>query len=198
MYNSPKPFDAMITAVICIVLIALGYKAPARVLTALNIGALIFAIITAIILWTLILEAANRRVDVITDWMKEFSKLDEEARAAVAFQFPTIRYHMKRGKVREMFEDTQVPIEIFRLFLKTSNNRYISPRRDWTTEERPAWAWDEIKNWLEEKDYIIADSAAGSHSWLWSGEAYRHLTAYWMSGRHLQDMSATNVYAYEE
>ena len=198
MYYNPKPLDAMITAVVCIVLIAMGYKAPARVLTALNIGALIFAIITAIILWVLILEAANRRVDVITEWMKQFSRLDEEARAAVAFQFPTVRYRMRRGHVREMFEDTNVTIEQFRLFLQTSNGKYISPERDWNSKEKPRDVWTEIKDWLEGMDYIISDSAAGSHSWLWKGNAYNHLMAYWMSGRNLKDLSASNVYAYEE
>lgn len=198
MYYIPKLHHAMFTACVCILLIAVGAKAQGRVLTALNIGALVFALMTAVVLWMLIIESANRRVDVMTDWMKEFSRLDDEGRAAVAYQFPTLRYRMKKGVVREMFEDTNATAAQFRLFLQTSNQRYISPRRDWTTLEKPAWAWDEIKNWLESRDYILPDSAAGSHSWLWSGGAYQHLMAYWMSGRKLSDMSNQIAYALEE
>ena len=95
-----------------------------------------------------------------------------------------------------MFENTQVSIELFRLFLQTSNDRYISPRRDWYTVEQPEWAWIEIEGWLEDHDKIVSDSAAGSHSWLWKGNSYQHLVAYWMAGRKLIDMS-DRVYAYD-
>jgi hypothetical protein len=186
----PKLHHAMITALFCVVFIALCGKAQGSVLLACKIGALFFAIMTAVILAMLVLEELNRRVDAMTSWMIAFSHLDDEGRAAVAFTFPTMRYRMRKGVVREMFEDTSVTIEQFRLFLKTSNDRYISPRRDWVNADMPQAAWEEIKLWLEEHDYIIQDSAAGSHSWLWKGQAYQHLMAYWMSGRTLMNMGA--------
>ena len=192
----PKLHHAMITAIICVVFIALCGKAQGSVLLALKIGAVIFAIMTAVIMALLVIEEANRRVEVMTDWMNAFAKLDDEGRAAVAFSFPMMRYRMKKGEVREMFEDTNATIEHFRLFLKTSNDRYISPRRDWQTTERPAWAWDEIESWLEANGYILPDSAAGQHSWLWKGNAWRHLMAYWLAGRNIADMT-TNEVAYE-
>lgn len=187
----PKLQHAIATAVLCIILIALCGKAQGRVLTALIVGALIFALMTVLLLWAIALESINRRTEVITEWMKAFSLLDDEGKAAVAFQFPTIRYHMKRGEVREMFEDTEVPIELFRLFLQTSNSKYISPERDWSTTDRPRWVWEEIKGWLQDNDYILAESAAGSHSWLWKGESYKHLFAYWMAGHKIRNMGVS-------
>jgi hypothetical protein len=196
---APKLHHAMITAVICIVLIALCEKAEGKVLDALITGAIIFGLITVLILWGICLEMGNRRAEVMTEWMEAFGKLDEEARAAVAFEFPTVRYHMKRGEVRQMFEDTNVSIELFRLFLQTSNNRYISPERDWNSKEKPRWVWLEIKQWLEDHDSILADSAAGSHSWLWNGNSYKHLYAYWMAGRKMVSTGEeSRAYAYEE
>jgi len=190
MYQySPRPGHAIVTALLCVVFIALGWKAQGRVLMALNVGALLCAIVTAIVLWVLILEALNERVRVMVEFANAIGKLDEEARAMMAFEFPRMRYRMKAGEVREYFEDTNVPIELFRLFLQTSNNRYISPERDWNTTERPRWAWLEIKSYLEENKYILADSAAGSHSWLWSGESYNHLFAYWMAGRNIRNLN---------
>lgn len=197
MYYIPKLHHAMITAVVCIVLIAMGARARGQVLLALNIGAFIFAVMTAVVLALIALESWRENVRVMVDWMIAFGKLDDEARAAVAFQFPTMRYKMKRGEIRGMFEDTNVPMEMFREFLKTSNSKYISPRRDWYTAEKPEWAWLEIKDWLEGQEYIIPDSAAGSHSWLWKGSAWDHLKAYWGAGLKLVDMTDPRVYAYE-
>jgi hypothetical protein len=156
------------------------------------IGAFLFGVMFLVIVGLLISEGINERVRVMTEWMDSFARLpDDEARAAVAFEFPTMRYRMKRGVVREMFEDTNVPTEMFRLFLSTSDERYISPKRDWYTAEKPEWAWLEIQGWLEENGYVLKDSAAGNHSWLWKGNGYRHMIAYW---RPLKNMSPEAAY----
>jgi hypothetical protein len=193
----PRLLHSVALAFICIAMVALGAFVSGRVLTAMNIGAAMFGVMAFVILVLVVFESWRENVRVMVDWMIAFGKLDDEARAAVAFTFPTMRYRMKMGEVRGMFEDTQVPIEMFRLFLQTSNSKYISPERDWTTAEQPRWAWLEIKGWLEENKHIIPDSAAGSHSWLWNGNAFQHLMAYWTAGRKLVDMS-DRVYAYEE
>lgn len=180
---TPKLHHAFVSALICVIFIALGFRAQGRLLLALNLGALLFGLMTAVIMALLVLESLNRRVVVMTEWMQAFARLDDEGRAAVAFSFPYMRYRMKSGEVREYFEDTNVSIEQFRLFLKTSNGKYISPERDWSNADMPRWVWQEIFLWLQGNDYVVPDSAAGSHSWLWKGNAYRHLMAYWMAGR---------------
>src|SRR5689334_7720370 len=108
-YYMPKLSHAMVAALICIGLIALGAKAQGRVLVALNIGALIFAIITAAILWMLIIQTVNERLDRLIELAKIYSGMDDEARQALAYQFPAMQYHMKHGEVRAYFEDTNVP-----------------------------------------------------------------------------------------
>jgi len=189
MFYTPKLSHAIVAAVLCVLFLAIGGKTQGRVAFAFNIGALMFGVLFLVVVILLALEGLNHRVEVMTDWMREFVKLDDEGRAAVAFVFPYMRYRMKRGVVREYFEDTNATIEQFRLFLKTSNDRYISPKRDWQSADMPEWAWLEIQGWLQDHDYILADSAAGSHSWLWKGEAYKHLMAYWMAGRRVENMS---------
>jgi hypothetical protein len=197
----PRLMDAIITALICIVLMAIGAvldtKTWTRIAIVFYIGALIFAVMTALVLWRLVVEGLGQHLERQTHFAEVFHLLDDEGRRALAFQFPSMHYHMRRGIVRSYFEDTQVPIEMFRLFLQTSNDKYISPRRDWYTTEQPEWAWEEIKTWLEENDKILPDSAAGSHSWLWKGSAYQQLMAYWMAGRRLVDMSEIRTYAYD-
>ena len=189
-YYTPKLFHAMLTAAICLALIALGAKTQqARVLFALNVGALLFALMTVVVLWMLVIKANDEHWDTLSEFAKAYNQLDAESRAALGFQFPEMRYKMKKGEVREMFENTNVPIELFRTFLKTSNGKYISPERDWASDEKPRWAWLEIKEWLEEENYIVPDSAAGSHSWLWRGQSWDHLKAYWSAGVHVADMN---------
>jgi hypothetical protein len=185
----PKLIHAIITALICIGLMLLGAKLSSRLAAAMNIGALIFAIMTVVVLWMLIVQTLGEHLERQTRFAEVFNMLDEEARRALAFQFPSMRYHMKRGIVRPYFENTEVPIEMFRHLLQTSNDKYVSPRRDWYTAERPEWAWLEIMTWLEENDKIVPDSAAGSHSWLWKGTAYQQLMAYWMAGRKIANMN---------
>lgn len=191
----PKLSHAIVTAAICILVIAMGARSQGRVLTALTIGAFIFAIMTAVILALLILEGLNRRVEVMTDFAQAISKLDDEARAMMAFEFPHMQYRMKRGQVRAYFEDTNVPIETFRLFLQTSNAKYISPRREWYTTDQPEWAWVEIYEWLADHNKIIRDSASGNTSHLWRGNSFQHLCAYWMAGRKLSDLHDMQVFA---
>jgi len=189
----PKFHHLMVSIFFSVAFLALGAVVSGRVYMAFNMGAGAFFVVAAIIMFLIILEGLNRRVEVMTEFAIAIGKLDDEARAMLAFEFPHMRYNMKRGELRQMFEDTQVSIETFRLFLQTSNDRYISPRRDWYTADRPEWAWIEIKDWLEEHDKILPDSAAGPHSWLWKGNSYQHMCAYWMAGRTLTGV----VYAQE-
>lgn len=187
---SPKLLHAAFTAFVCIAFIAMcGYTKNEQVIKAFTIGAWIFAIITAIVLGTIVLDSLNQRVAVMTEFIREFGKLDDEARAAVAFEFPSMRYVMRAGKVREMFEDTNVPMDTFIAFLQTSSERYTSAERDWNTKEKPRPAWLEIMAWLQSHGYVIEDSYAGNHSWMWRGNAYKHLTAYWLKGRKLQNLN---------
>lgn len=192
----------VVSAVLGILFLAAsGYARTESVITALLIGAGALFLYAFVTIWMVGLSAYDYHISTWENFASTFGKLDDEARAAMAFAFPKLRYTMKRGQIREMFEDTNVPIEVFRLFLQTSNDRYISPRRDWYTIDKPEWAWMEIKDWLEERGYIVPDSAAGAHSWLWSGGAYQRLYAYWMAGRKLVDLGRTGeaaVYAQDE
>jgi hypothetical protein len=186
---TPRLSHAMLTAIICVLLIALGARAQGRVLFALNFGALVFAIMTATVLLMLLVEERVRVIESMTRFAIAFGKLDDEARAALAFQFPTMRYRIRRGQPRQMFEDTNVSIETFRIFLQTSNRKYISPERDWNSHQMPRDDWTEIRDWLQANDYIVPDSASGSHSWLWAGNSYDHLMAYWLAGRTIPDLN---------
>jgi hypothetical protein len=195
LYYVPKLHHAAVVAVLMIVCIALAGATKGSTSRAFTWGAFAFGFMSVIVLALLIMEGVNGMVRAQTDWMEKFAMLDDEGRAAVAFMFPHIRYRMKRGEVREYWEDTNVSMEMFKLFLRLSNSKYISPRRDWYTREKPEWAWMEIQEWLLANNFIAPDSAAGSHSWLWNGNAWEHLNAYWGAGLHIREMKDMNVFS---
>lgn len=187
-----RPEHAFLT-IFFVILCLLGTRwQDGRYASAFWAGAFLFGVVFLVIVALLISDGINERVRVMSYWMDSFARLpDDEARAAVAWEFPTMRYHMKRGTVRAMFEDTNVPMEMFRIFLQTSNAKYISPQRDWFTKEMPEWAWIEIYSWLVEHDKVIPDSAAGNTSHLWVGSSFQQLAAYWMAGRRVVNMNET-------
>lgn len=187
---------SVVFGVICLALS--GSFHSEKAIVALILGAIGFFIVFLVTIWTVALAAYDSHLSTWENFAETFGKLDDEARATMGFMFPKIRYTMKRGEVRANFEDTNVSIDLFRLFLQTSNDKYISPRRDWYTKEKPEWAWVEIYEWLKEHDRIVPDSASGSVSWLWNGNSYKHLMAYWMSGRKPVNMNPVKAYAYEE
>lgn len=189
MFYAPRLSHAAWSIVACMFFVALGEFVPARLKSACYVGSIGFALLTALIMIWMFIRMGDDRIERMESFARTFATLDEEGRAAFSFQFPTMRYRIRRGRVREMFEDTQVTMEQFRLFLQDSTRRAIAPERNWNSTERPRAAWLEVKDWLETNDYILPDSAAGSHSWLWYGNSYDHLMAYWMSGRKVPDLS---------
>jgi hypothetical protein len=184
-----RPEHAFVT-IFFVILCLLGTRWwDGRYAQAFWVGAFLFGTIFLVIVALLISEGINERVRVMTYWMDSFAKLpDDEARAAVAFEFPFMRYHMKRGIVRPYFEDTNVPIEMFRVFLQRSTSRYIAPQRDWYTTDMPEWAWKEIYLWLVANKKVVPDSAAGNTSHRWIGSAYQQLAAYWLEKPVAVDM----------
>ena len=193
MYNyQPTLGHAILTAFIALTCLGLTSFAKGRWLTVLNVGFILFLIMTGLIWWMLLVnnnvEAAIRQDDSAARFAEAFAKLDDEGREVLAMRYPKMRFRMKQGEVRAFFESTKVPVGKFKLFLQTSNSEFISPERDWVTAEMPPHIWKEIFHWLETNNKIIPDSAAGSHSWRWNGNSYQQMVAYWMAGRHLVDM----------
>src|SRR5215216_6213925 len=81
---------------------------------AMLIGAAGAFIAFAVLLWMTALGAYDSHIMTCENYASTFGKLDEEARAAMGFLFPKMHYSMKRGIVREFFEDTEISIDTFR------------------------------------------------------------------------------------
>lgn len=195
MFDNLRISQAAWSIVACMFCIAMtAFTRDQKVINAFYAGSIGFGLLAVVIVILIWIQTGTDRVESMERFIRAYQALDEEGRMAVSYQFPTIRYRMKRGKVLEYWEDTQVPIETFRLFLQDCTKKQIAPERNWNSTERPRWAWEEIKETLESSDLILPDSAAGSHSWLWVNEsAYQRLMVYWMAGKRPVNLSEAEI-----
>lgn len=185
----PRISHAILTIALATVLIILGEKSGSPYVKGFWFGAIALMIITAVILYLIILRERDNYNRTITETIIALSKLDSEGREMLAWFHPTMSYVMKHGKVTATFENTGVPIELFHLFMQDSNDKYIAPVRDWCTKERPEWAWRKIYDFMVKGNWVEKDSYAGSHPNCWRGNAYSHFCAYWMAGRGIPNPS---------
>ena len=194
MNYQPSIGQAVLTAFIALVFLGLTTFAKGRWLVVLNIGFILFLIMTVLIWWMMVtghyVESHIRQTDAMTDWMQEWNKMDDSGRQIMSGKFfPTIKYKLKEGVISEEFESTKVLIGLWRKFLETSDSQYVSPQRDWVTKEMPPSAWLAIFGHLVREGYAYDQTASGNHSHMWVGESYNHLSAQWrMAGRKLIDM----------
>jgi hypothetical protein len=142
-------------------------------------GILLMLLGGVVVVWIL----REQGIDVLrarTEWVRALALLSPEKFDALGIEFPTLRIRWT-GELRKCFEDTDIPIRTFERFIRDSNNYQISPERNWSGgTDRSAWGI--IKNWLETHGHIFPDSAAGSHSWRWRGDAYNRLWRMYLPG----------------
>lgn len=188
-----KVFLSVCTALISIVCMLAGVRFR-EYQWAWNIGAAVFLIITGIILAVIVLDGYTSYNESLADIALALSKLDQQGREMLGYAFPTMRFVMERGMVKQKFEDTGVDVDLFIEFMASSKETYISPERDWFTSDKPHWAWEKIVDFLISNGDIIPESAAGPKSHLWKSRAvYQRYCAYWLKGRKLANLNESEI-----
>jgi len=111
----------------------------------------------------------NRSYELL---IKELKHLTKDQFMALGIKFPYMR--IKLGSVEPLvfFEDTNATMDQFTYYVRTSNDRQVSPLREWRTTELPARVWHEITDYLIKAGYVDRSSAAGNHSHLWLFRSY--------------------------
>lgn len=163
-------------AIFASIAIAAAYVENERAFRTMIVIAILFLLLACVITWLL---AQGYMYEIAIRYIETFIKADPEQRSALAFNVPTLRIRVTRGKAYTAFEDTKASAEHLRLFLQDSTEQYTAAERNWNTAERPRWAWQEIYYWLERHGKVIADSASGSHSYQWVGSAYHAMLIYY-------------------
>lgn len=148
-----------------------------------GIGLILMAAFVLILLWR---DSMNEYYRTITAFGNMLAKLTPDQWSALGIAFPHIRIRWK-GKPIKFFEDTSATMEDWERFLDDSNWKQISPERNWKGADLRKW--EQIKGWLEEHNFIIRDSAAGQHSWLWRGNMYSILRDRYLYPEGIPDLA---------
>jgi hypothetical protein len=172
-YYTPKLSHAVTAVLLGMISISAGVFLSGLALYSAVIGGLLFWIFAVVVMGLLVLEGRRQFYETISHVAEQISKLDPDRWQALGIQFPQLRVKWT-GEPITFFEDTGATYIEFERFMQDSDGRTISPERNWSTgPERRRWQM--IKDWLESRQYIYAESAAGNHSWLWRGDMYRIL-----------------------
>lgn len=186
---------SILLMIACLV-VSMRYKDDSSIMIPFLVATVAFVIVTGVLIWILLVQAYGERIEQMTDLASKLSRLDNDRLEVLFDKFPTKHYMMRRGEVREYWEDTGVPVETFRLFLEgcEASTLRVPPERDWNTSDRPRWAHVEIVRKLIEDKYIISDSARGPNTWQFVNRGrLEKLMRYWMAGRkliHLEEETA--------
>ena len=127
--------------------------------------------------WELVSMAASKIAD-----------LDDHRFQVLGLTFPKVRVSWGGLRPSVMFDDTMATMDQFAVFLNGSDSRQVFPVRHWNGETKfrgrvvklDPKSHAEILDNLIERGYVVKDSYAGSHSWLWEQiPTYRNLLNYW-------------------
>lgn len=86
---------------------------------------------------------------------------------ALGISLPKVRATWTGSEAILYFDDTDVPMLYFKMFMDGSDKQQIFPERDCREGGMPLGFWKMIRLNLESRGLVIERSAAGSHSWLW-------------------------------
>lgn len=166
-------FPALVITLASVVL-SLSYDVQA--FRQLGAGLWLIGIVSVIWIFITTIYSAQTIINQsYTVLIKEMKHLTKDQFLALGIKFPHIRIKLGAIKPIEFFEDTNATYEQFDFYIRTSNDRQISPLRDWRTTERPARIWHEITDHLIKFGYVQRASSSGSHSHLWLFQSYSKL-----------------------
>lgn len=125
----------------------------------------------------------------------EIKEMNPEQWQALGIRFPElrIRYH---GKPISYIEDTDIRSEWMKQFLDDSDEYQFAPERLYGEGTQARKQWMLVRDFLISEGYLIDQSAAGNHSWLWrTGRRRQLLTMYFDQPLVLQNLNEepTNV-----
>lgn len=121
-----------------------------------------------VVIWIDALVISRANYWQILGWAaKDISQLPDERFHVLGLMYPKIRVSVRDQRAVPFYDDTNATMEQFRIFINGSDAQQIYPERN-CTAELPRSIWNEIRINLEDYGYILKESNAGSHSWLWT------------------------------
>lgn len=129
--------------------------------------------------------------DSMTRFSEAIRQMDNDQWQALGIRVPALRVRW-HGRPVQMIEDTDITVDDLEGFMEDSTASQISPVRNWSNgiERR---RWERIKSWLESQNYIVKNSAAGSHSWLWRGQSFYTVKERYLAEQQIKSLAEDDV-----
>lgn len=129
--------------------------------------------------------------DALGRFSESIRQMDHDQWQALGIRVPALRVRW-HGRPVQMIEDTDITVEDLEAFMEDSTASQISPVRNWSNgiERR---RWERIKSWLESQNYIVKNSAAGSHSWLWRGQSYYTVKERYLAEQQIKSLAEDDI-----
>lgn len=134
-------------------------------------------------------QARSAYNSTLSDVAREVRLMNPEQYDALGIHFPELRIHY-HGKPVSYLEDTSVRMEHFKKFLEDSDEVQFAPERLYGDGTQMRRQWTLCRDWLIEMDFLIQNSAAGNHSWLWrTGRRSQLFSMYFSQPLELIDLN---------
>lgn len=123
------------------------------------------------------------------DIIDALCKADSDVRNAIGAWFPQYNFVYTDQPIL-CWHNTEVPMSIFREFMKESNPQYTAAERDWKARGATYHRyWNLIYAKLVDIEFVVPESSAGNHSQMWRGKAYNRAWEMWMNtSMNLQEL----------
>jgi hypothetical protein len=165
MEYQPKLFHVFISIIIGTIFFVASVSWP-FIGIWLQIAGLLSWSCIVLIYARLIIDTRKQMFYVQKEWLSELRQMDpEQWRALGLINIPFINITWE-GETMLIWEGT-VSMKYFEHFMHTSNDSQTSPKGEWNTKKYPERVWTLIYNRLVQLGFVIPDSAAGNHSYLW-------------------------------
>lgn len=145
-------------------------------------------VIVAVILIMLAWKSAENFWWIVGGAAEKLDKMQADRFECLGISLPKIRVKWTGSRAIQYYDDTDVPLVYFVRFMHGSDKKQVFPVRNCRNDWLPEWSWEQIRKNLEVHGFVIKDSAAGSHSWLW-----RNDTAYEKCWKHFEEFLHTRT-----
>lgn len=164
--HQPAAWKAVLVALLgCLGLFASASIKDGRALWAFYVFSGSMWLISIIEMFCLVWEAVANYNLSIAEVARSMKGMTEQEREALGFFFPRMMMQIRATSIDFIFSGNAT-VEDLERFVNDSDQRQVSPERHWA-EGTERQHWQDILDWMISHGYVMEDSAAGSHSWLW-------------------------------
>jgi len=123
---------------------------------------------------------------------EQIRMMNPEQWNALGIRYPELRIKF-HGKPIQYLEDSDIRLECFQKFLDDSDEYQFAPERLYGDGTQLRNQWRMSRDWLIGKGFIIDNSAAGNHTWLWrTGRRQQLISMYFPPEISMVDLNQTD------